>query len=307
MNSNERSRVAQPAHSTRHPAVVARLRKIVFTGNSPLRSDAGGVLRPDAQVWLPRRATSACFEGVFCIPVINVELAVSPPVATPVRMALTGCADNGMVFQRAFTFPAGADRRAVRDIEADRTSGGVFDLISSIAWTLTSEDLGVVLEEPGTTAQPVFLLPSVDAARRPHETTLALLCRALRGLPCGHPETLARLWAALEPLDVLCADGVSRLGPAADLYDSEDAALDALMRNRRSGPLAWTTLLKRCLALAGYRPAAAERRPDPAPAAAVENGAPAWPWTIDDYALKLKLLAANCHRAAKARSDGRPA
>lgn len=269
--------------------VYAQVRRLTFTGNRELRLDAGGRLRPDRQGWSRRHVAPAYFEGGFCIPLVNVEVGISQPLGVPVRMRLRGAADNGMLFAREFTFPAGKDRRLVRDVEAHRAVGGVFDFISCIRWELDSDDVHVYLEDPRLTAQPVYFVPCHELDRPPHETELSLVCTALRGLPCGHPEAVERLWRAFEPLDIACADGVSRLSCAGRDAGAGPAAAEALLKTHSGGLAAWTALFDRCVSLSGYR------RVQAAPSPASEPS----PWTVDDRALKLRLLDAKCRQALR--------
>lgn len=269
--------------------VYAQVRRITFTGNRDLSPDSGGCLRSDSQGWSRRRVAPAYFEGGFCIPLVNVEFGISQPLGVPVRMRLRGTADNGMVFTREFTFPAGKDRRLVRDVEANRAVGGVFDVISCIRWELESDDVHVHLEDPRLIAHPVYFVPCHELDKPPHETELALVCTALRGLPAGHPEAVERLWRAFEPLDIASADGVSRLRCAGHDAATGPAAAAALLKTHTGGSAAWSALFDRCVTLSGYR------RTRPGPSAGPEPS----PWTVDDRALKLRLLEAKCRQALR--------
>lgn len=276
--------------------VYAQIRRLTFTGNRELHLDSGVRVRPEAQGWSARRVTPAYFEGGFCIPLVNVEVAIAQPLGVPLRMRLRGTADNGMVFEREFTFPAGKDRRLVRDVEANRAVGGVFDHIACIAWELQSDDVFVHLDDPRLTPQPVYFVPCADLDKPPQETEIALVCSALRGLPCGHADVLERLWAAFEPLDIPSADGLSRLRCTGQDADSGPAAAASLLKTRSGGLQAWTALFDRCVTLSGYRRAMAR-------AVALPPAEPS-PWTVDDLALKLRLLEAKCRMALRGGAAG---
>lgn len=263
-------------------AARADILSVTFTGNTDLRLDNGAMLRAGSQKWTPRHATSALFEGSFCIPILNVEIGVEEALPFPVRMRLTGEADNRMLFSREFTFPAGKHRRIVRDIESDRPTGGVFDAVGCVRWFLESSDLALDIGECRETRFNLYFIPRYAPTEPPQDTVLYTLCRTLKGLPLGHPQSLQRIWDAFENLDIPTADGAAKLACA----EPRQAGLSAadLLRHRAGGCEAWVDLFLTCLRLAG------SERGTEKPAEAAEP----WPWTVAEQDIKVRLLEAKC-------------
>jgi len=277
-------------HVLRH--VVAEVGRVSFSGNSELSLDSGGSVSPDKQAWTPTRRTPVLFDGAFCIPAVSVEVRIDQSLAVPARMRLTGEADNGMLFTREFTFPAGRRRRRVAEVEADRATGGVFDLVESIQWFVESQDTGIFVGRHSVTCLPIYFVPRRGGSEPPYDTLLYTVCRALKGLPSGHADALARLWEVFEPLDVPCADGHSRL--VFDPAEKAEEGLADLLRRRSGSRAAWVAFFLACLRLAG---ACKTDAPYPGP-----DGA--WPWTVDACSLKVRLLEAKCRHRQREGAAG---
>lgn len=271
---------------------VAEVHRVAFSGNSELLLDSGSALPPEKQVWTASRHTPALFEGSFCIPTVSVEVRIDEPLSVPARMRLTGEADNGMLFTREFTFPAGRSRRTVAEVESDRATGGVFDLIEAIQWFIESQDTGILVGRHSVTRLPVYFVPRRESGELPYDTLLYTVCRALKGLPVGHAEALDRLWAALEPLDLPCADGRTHVVFGGEEPDAGDVA--SLLRRHSGATRAWSDFFLACLSLAGACKAAPRRSgPDES-----------WPWTVDACNLKIRLLEAKCRHRLREQTAG---
>lgn len=266
--------------------VRAQVRRVTFTGNRSIQLDSGTVLRAPQQHWSSTDQTPALFDGLFCIPVVSVELKLSDPLNVPARMTLIGEADNGMVFSREFTFPAGKLHKGVSGLKSSRPVGGVFDLITEVTWRLESVDIQVVLDAPRACRQYVYFVPRWEGDQAPLESVVHLTCRALKGLEPGHPSALDRLWQVVETLDVTAADGKTHLRCAAPVKKQETAR--DLLRSGSGGAAAWLDLLRCCLELANSGP-------ETTPAAEHSE----WPWTVDSLAIREQLLEAKCQHALR--------
>jgi hypothetical protein len=273
--------------------VRVSVRRISCDGNSDLTQDSGSVLRAADQVWTSGRPMSMLFEGLFRVPVLNVELRLSEPLNAPARMTLTAEADNGMLFSREFTFPAGRLTRTVHQVECNRATGGVFDFAGSMTWTISSCDVHVEVDGQRQTEHNMYFLPRWQEITPPLDTVLYVVCRALRGLHMGHEDVVERLWTVFEGLSVPCADG-TLLVYTADEHGGDARTVRDLLKRKSGSCHAWVDFFQACLRTGGAC------RPVPPPAGAdARANAEAWPWTVDPCELKLRLLEAKCRSLSR--------
>jgi hypothetical protein len=289
MNPHPDTKAPRPLAGPELRTALVELRRVTFAGGVELWLDDGTVVRPARQGWTPARSLPALFEGALHAPSLTVELALATRLDMPARMTLRGEADNGMVFQREFTLPAGRCSRRVSDIPAGRGSQGRFDMIESLRWSLSSPDTAAQIESGAEMRVRAYFVPRREAEDPPYETLLFTLCRLLRGSLAAGPESLARLWEGFEPLDLPCADGRSRLRPVRAGEIPVRGRLAALLKHRRGGTAAWLEMFQACLRMAGCRPGTT----------ALPNPQGERPWTVDDIALKTRLLAARLRQAAR--------
>ena len=270
--------------------IYADLRRITFSGNRDVRLDSGERIRAGAQTWTPARQTPVLFEGEFCRPVMNVELRLSEPLKTPERMLLKGVADNGLIFLREFTYPAGKYAKTVSSVASDRAIGGVFDALKTIKWELTGTHVNLDMDRNRVLDLRVYFVPRWTRDVPPFETLVAVVCTAMKGRPTGHASALENLWAAFRNLSVPTGDDRTQLTVAARQPVGQGRTVKDLLKRGSGGSEAWCDFFRASLRAAGFRPEQTKR--------SVRKGEP-WPWTVGEPGIKMRLLEAKCRQAER--------
>jgi hypothetical protein len=243
-----------PEEDIRFTVLKVELEELTFADNTAFKADDGITISTGDQKWTPTAKKSALFTQKNKKAKTNAKLKITPQLTSALSMTISGTADSGVTFTKAFDFPAGTTTYTVNDIEASAAYDANFDFIGEIDWKITCAGCQ---QDLAKTDNNIYYVPDGIQAQWHYDTILYNVCKPMDGNPpANNDTTLNTIWNEFTDLIVYRFDRTTKMRYWALATDGDRYTELALIGGNGAGGYSgncegWSRFLKACLELGG--------------------------------------------------------
>ena len=231
------------------------LTSLRFSQNTDFTDDYDTKVETGVQYWTPHAKTSALYTKECGKVVVTAHLKISSAFSKDRSMSIRGVADNGFILFKRFTFPKNKTTFDVCCIESDKKFGDKFDIIKSIAWTISGSGTTCT----ATTDNNIYYLPpgTPSSSTEREDTVMYVVCNAMKEKPYKDANAVYAVWGIFSGMNVICQDRTHTLYYWKVSENENDdgertTTMELLDPRHRSGQCsAWANFLIDCGNLAG--------------------------------------------------------